>query len=82
MVIRIVSVGMGIGCVLRDLGLGIKTNPLNKSRVKWRLKPWLVEAALARLGDRRLTPEEQRELWKATRKPEAVGWPDWWTEQG
>lgn len=82
LVIRIISVGMGIGCVLRDLGLGIKTNPLNKSRVKWWLKPWLVEAALARLGDRRLTPAEQREVWNATRKPESVAWPSGWTERG
>ena len=82
LVIRIVLVGMGIGCVMRDLGLAIKTNPLNKARVRWWLKPWLVEAALSRLGDRRLTAAEQREVWKATRKPESVRWPDWWTEQG
>jgi len=82
LVIRIISVGMGIGCVLRDLGLGIKTNLLNKARTRWWLKPWLVEAALARLGERHLTPAEQRTVWNATRKPESVSWPDWWTERG
>lgn len=82
LVVCIVSVGMGIGCLLRDLSLGIKTSPQNKSKVKWWLRPWLVEAALARLGNRRLTLAEQREVWNATRKPETVAWPDWWTERG
>lgn len=82
LVIRIFFVGMGIGCVLRDLGLAIKTNPLNELKVKWWLKPWLVEAALSRLGDRRLTLAEQLEVWNATRKPETLAWPAWWTCRG
>jgi hypothetical protein len=82
LVVRIILVGMGIGCVLLDLGLAIKTNPLNEKRVRWWLKPWLVEAALSRLGDRRLTAVEQREVWNVIRKPETVNWPDWWTVRG
>ena len=82
LVIRIILVGMGIGCVLRDLGLAIKTDPLNEARVRWWLKPWLVEVALLRLGSRLLTSAEQREVWNVTRKPETVNWPDWWTERG
>lgn len=42
------------------------------------LEPWIVQAALARLGDRRLTPEEQKTVLKATRTPHKVAWPDWW----
>ncbi len=42
------------------------------------LEPWIVEAALARLGDRRLTFEEQRTVVKATRTPKKVQWPEWW----
>lgn len=42
------------------------------------IEPWLVEAALARLGDRRLTLEEQAEVWRATRTPRKVCWPTWW----
>jgi hypothetical protein len=42
------------------------------------LEPWLVEAALARLGDRRLTPEQQATIVKAMRIPHKVHWPDWW----
>ncbi|MCZ8036008.1 MAG: DUF5681 domain-containing protein [Novosphingobium sp.] len=44
------------------------------------LEPWIVEAALARLGDRHLTPEEQRTVLAATRTPRKVRWPEWWTE--
>lgn len=46
-----------------------------------KLAHWLVEAALARLGDRVLTPWEQREVWGATRMPKKMRWPDWWTER-
>lgn len=42
------------------------------------LEPWLVEAALARLGDRRLTRAEQLTVIKATRTPHKVRWPHWW----
>ncbi len=42
------------------------------------LEPWIVEAALARLGDCRLTVEEQRSVYKATRTPWKVQWPEWW----
>lgn len=44
------------------------------------IEPWLVEAALARLGDRRLTAQEQRTVVAATRTPHKVRWPAWWTE--
>lgn len=42
------------------------------------LEPWLVEAALARLGDRRLSTEEQCVIRSATRTPHKVRWPAWW----
>jgi hypothetical protein len=44
------------------------------------IEPWLVEASLARLGERRLSSEEQRVVMRATRSPHKVRWPDWWTE--
>lgn len=43
------------------------------------LSKWLVEAALARLGDRRLTVEEQKIVFASTRRPAVVRWPDWWS---
>lgn len=45
------------------------------------LETWLVQAALDRLEDRVFTAEEQREIWGATRTPNKVNWPDWWTER-
>ena len=42
------------------------------------LEPWIVEAALARLGDKQLTPKEQEVVLKATRTPSKVRWPHWW----
>ena len=81
-VLRIIVIGYGIGCVLRILGMGIKRNPLDKERVRWELQPWIVQAALDRLGGRVLTKEEQREVWRVTRTPAKVNWPAWWTERG
>jgi hypothetical protein len=42
------------------------------------LEPWLVEQALERLDDRRLSKEEQEAVVKATRTPKRVQWPEWW----
>jgi hypothetical protein len=41
------------------------------------LEPWIVEAALARFAEKRLTPEQEVVV-KATRTPAKVRWPDWW----
>ncbi len=49
------------------------------ARVK--LENWVVEAALARLGDQRLTLEEQREVEDATRFPHKMKWPKWWGKE-
>lgn len=43
------------------------------------LETWVVEAALVRLGERRLTEEEQKVVIAATRMPHKVRWPTWWT---
>ena len=45
------------------------------------LEPWIVEAALAGFGDRRLTAGEQRLIVNYTRTPHKVRWPPWWTEK-
>jgi Family of unknown function (DUF5681) len=42
------------------------------------LEPWIVEAALARFGEKQLTPQEQEIVLNATRTPSKVRWPDWW----
>ena len=80
-VIRLVLRGFGVGPVLQTLGLAVKTNPLDNERVRCWLKPWIVEAALARLAPRQLSKEDQREVWSATLRPNKVRWPEWWTER-
>jgi len=42
------------------------------------IEPWLVEKALARLGDVRFTRQAQETIIAATRTPHKVNWPDWW----
>lgn len=80
--LRIKLVGMGIEVILDRLGIGFKKFPLDKKRVRWEINPWVVEAALARLGKRRLTTAEQRDVWNNTRTPHKVAWPEWWTQKG
>jgi len=76
---RIIFTTFSIGCPLKTLGLAVKLHPLNKDKVCWKLQPWIVEAALARLGLRELTVDEQRTVVEATRTPEKISWPSWWT---
>ncbi len=77
---RIVIKAYGIGSALKALGLAYKKYASDKARVRWELNPWIVEAALARLGERTLTKEEQREVYRHTRTPRKVNWPSWWSE--
>ena len=80
-VMRIVFVGAGVGTLLGDLGMGIKKYRLDEKRVRWELKAWIVEAALARFGAKRLTTDQQIEVWNACHKPDQITWSDWWTER-
>ncbi len=43
-----------------------------------KLEPWLVQLALDRLGDRRLSTAQQATIVAATRTPRKVQWPEWW----
>ncbi len=61
---------------LRPLRMAVKLDPFRQT-ARMGVEPWLVEAALARLG-RRLSPTEQAIVRKATRTPRKVNWPDWW----
>jgi hypothetical protein len=81
LVFRIVWKGVSPGSVgssLDALGIAVKLNKYSK-HARYELRPWIVEAALARLGDRRLTADEQRAVIDSTRTPEKVSWPNWWT---
>lgn len=81
-VTRILVISYTIGCVLQILKLGVKRFPLDKDRVHWLIEPWIVQAALDRFGAKRLASAEQQEVWNATRSPEKIEWPVWWTERG
>lgn len=74
---RSVSPG-SVGCSLEALGMAVKLKRYSEN-ARFQLKPWIVQAALARLGDRTLTPDEQKIVMDATRSPEQVQWPAWWS---
>jgi hypothetical protein len=46
--------------------------------VQAKIESWLVQRALDRLGDRRLTMIEQATVVAARRTPGRVLWPEWW----
>jgi hypothetical protein len=74
---------VAVGCVepaTRVLGMTLRLDPYRPT-ARSVIEPWLVQRALDRLGDRRLTVAEQREVVRATRSPRKVSWPSWWTEQ-
>ena len=66
-----------VNCALRPLRMASKLDA-HRPSAKMLLEPWLVEEALSRLGDRRLSMDEQVTIVRATRTPRKVEWPDWW----
>lgn len=71
----------GLCCVVEDLGVGVLIHKTDKERVRLMLKPWIVEAALARLGAGSLSVEEQQTVLASVTTPEKVRWPDWWVDR-
>ena len=67
-----------VGCALRALGMADKIHKASQN-AQFRLRPWIVQAAIDRLGDKRLSADEQKVVVAATKKPELVQWPDWWS---
>ena len=75
-VIHFVSPGC-VNTAVECLRIGTKLDRYRET-ARMMLEPWIVEAALARFAEKRLTPEEQEIVLKATRTPAKVRWPDWW----
>lgn len=78
---EIVIVPVAPGCVnepMRVLRMAVKQDAFRPT-ARMVLEPWVVEAALARMGARRFDIRQQRAIWKATRTPWKVQWPQWWT---
>lgn len=83
-IIRVVIKGVcpsAVNSAMEPLRMAVKLDPW-RDTARMAIEPWLVEAALARLGDRALTRSEQKIVWKATRTPWKVKWPDWWQWNG
>lgn len=72
----------GICCIVEDLGMAIRLNQTSKNDVRLLLKPWIIEAALARAHPARFTIDEQRTIWSSTQTPTKVNWPSWWQWRG
>ena len=66
---------------LEPLRMARKLDRYRKS-ARMALEPWIVEAALERLGDKRLSRPEQTKVVSAIRTPHKVNWPDWWEVRG
>jgi uncharacterized protein DUF5681 len=75
-VISFVSPG-SVNTAVECLRIGTKLDRYRET-ARMLLEPWIVEAASARFAEKRLTPEEQEVVLKATRTPAKVRWPDWW----
>lgn len=67
-----------VGRATRSLHIATLLDP-QRPTAHLRLECWIVEAALARLGERQLTRAEQEAVVAATRMPHKVSWPSWWT---
>jgi len=75
--IHFVSPG-NVTMALEPLKMGRILDRYRPENARVVLEPWIVDAALARFGDKRLTVEEQAIVLAATRTPKKVAWPDWW----
>jgi hypothetical protein len=75
-ILAVVSPG-SVSSAVECLRIGTKLDRYREA-TRMMLEPWIVEAALARFGEKQLTPKEQEIVLKATRTPTKVRWPDWW----
>jgi len=77
MIVRHIVAPGSVSSAVERLRIGTKLDRYRET-ARMLLEPWIVEAALARFGEKQLTPEEQEIVLKATRTPTKVRWPDWW----
>ena len=74
---RIILSDNAVNKALELLRMG-KILDRNRDSIRMAVEPWVVEAALERLGNKRFTLDEQRTIVRATRTPWKVRWPRWW----
>lgn len=77
--ITLLGIANGISTILEPLGITTRTTRADQECILSKLNPWIVEAAMARMAPRQLTHDEQREVWRNTRTPDKVRWPEWWS---
>jgi len=75
--INLLLVRLTVNRALESLRMARKLDRYRET-AKMMLEPWVVEMALKRLGNRRLSVEQQMEVTRVTRTPEKVRWPRWW----
>ena len=80
--IVLVAIDSGADAIIGKLGVAFHKYPTDEARTRWEINPWVVEAALERLGTKPLSQDEQREVWRAARTPHKVSWPEWWAYFG
>jgi hypothetical protein len=78
-ILKPVSVG-SVNTALQALRAAVLLDEFRET-ARLTLEPWLVEAALERLRTE-LPVAQQRTVWKATRTPWKVAWPEWWQYRG
>jgi len=77
MIVRHIVDPGSVSSAVERLRIGTKLDRYRET-ARMLLEPWIVEAALARFGEKQLTPQEQEVVLKATRTPSKVRWPNWW----
>lgn len=76
-IVRVIVTPGSVNSALEPLRIARKRDPYRPG-ARMMLEPWIVEAALRRLVDRRLSRNEQQSVLAATRTPHKVNWPAWW----
>lgn len=61
---------------LRALGVASK-----RSRDRIIIEDWAIQFGLDRLGERRLSLQEQKLVMLAVRDPKTFPWPEWWGKE-
>jgi Family of unknown function (DUF5681) len=77
MIVRSIVAPGSVSSAVERLRIGTKLDRYRET-ARMLLEPWIVEAALARFGEKQLTPQDQEVVLKATRTPSKVRWPNWW----
>jgi len=76
-IVRVIVTPGSVTSALQALSMGTKLDRY-RATARIALEPWIVEEALARIGRRRLSRDEQAIVLRATRTPRKVRWPEWW----